>query len=87
MTTTKKIWSGEATHLYPKQWIVFTEMEYDPETHKHVGIVYAVTPDKAEAYAIAKTLGDSRGKTGVMEGFNDKPYIGGLHDVNNNYSI
>jgi len=78
MTTTKKIWSEEAYMQYPKQWIVFVEMEYDHETHKHMGIVHFVTPNKKEAYAEAKALGDTMGKTGVMEGFNDAPQIGGL---------
>jgi len=78
MTTTKKIWSGDAIHQHPKQWIVFVEMEYDPETYKHMGIIHFVTPDKKEAYAKSKALGDTMGKKMVIEGFNDTPQIGGL---------
>jgi hypothetical protein len=78
MTNSQKIWSEEAFMKYPKQWIVFTEMEYDPQTYKHMGVVHYVTPDKCEAYEVARTLGRSRGNTGVMEGFNDTPHIGGL---------
>ena len=87
MTSTQKIYSGDAVHQYPKQWIVFTEMEYDPKTYKYMGVVYFVTPSKSEAYEKARSLGDSMGKVGVMEGFNDKPYIGGLHNVGNSYSV
>ena len=78
MITTKKIWSEEAYMLYPKQWIVFVEMEDDPNTHKKMGIVHFVTQDKNEAYEKAMSLGSAMGKTGVMEGFNDTPQIGGL---------
>ena len=78
MTTTKKIWSGEAIHQYPKQWVVLVEMEYDNETHKHMGVVYYVTSEKKEAYAKSKSLGDTMGKKMVVEGFNDTPQIGGL---------
>jgi len=78
MTTTQKIWTGEVVHLYPKQWIVFVEVECDPETSKYMGLVHFVTPDRKEAYETAKALGKSRGKKAVLEGFNDKPYIGGL---------
>ncbi|MCL1884262.1 MAG: hypothetical protein FWF81_11010 [Defluviitaleaceae bacterium] len=75
---TKKIWSEEAYMQYPKQWIVFVEMEHDPKTHKYMGLVHFVTPDKDEAYEKAMALGNTKGKKGVMEGFNDTPQIGGL---------
>ena len=78
MVDTKKIWSEEAYMQYPKQWIVFVEMECDPETHKYMGIVHLVTDSKDEAYEKANELGRSRGKKAVMEGFNDTPQIGGL---------
>ena len=73
-----KIWSGEAAMKYPKQWIVFVNIEYDSETHKPMGIVHLVTTNKEEAYAEAKTIGVSMGKKAVIEGFNDTPQIGGL---------
>ena len=78
MTKTNKIWSEEAYMQYPKQWIVFVEMECDPETHKYMGIVYLVTNSKDEAYETERVLGGSRGNSVVMEGFNDTPQIGGL---------
>ncbi|MCL1843975.1 MAG: hypothetical protein FWF79_09195 [Defluviitaleaceae bacterium] len=78
MTTIKKIWSEEAYMQYPKQWIVFVEMECDPETHKYMGFVHFVTADKDEAYEKANAIGRSMGKKVVMEGFNDTPQIGGL---------
>jgi len=78
MATTQKIWSGEVANQYPKQWIVFVEVECDPETHKHMGIVHLVTPDKNKAYKAEKALGNSMGNTVVIEGFDDTPRIGGL---------
>ena len=78
MDNTKKIWSEEAYMQYPKQWIVFVEMECDPETHKYMGIVHFVTANKDEAYEKANAIGRSMGKKVVMEGFNDTPQIGGL---------
>jgi hypothetical protein len=74
----EKIWSGKAATMYPKQWIVFVNMEYDKKTHKNMGIVHFTTSDKKEAYAKAKALGDTMGNTMVIEGFNDTPQIGGL---------
>jgi len=73
-----RMWSEEAVKKYPKQWIVFVNVECDPETHKYMGVVYFVTHDKNEAYEKAIALGKSMGETAVMEGFNDTPQIGGL---------
>ena len=56
MEINQKIWSGDVPNKYPKQWIVFTEMEYDPSTYKHMGIVHFVTDSKDEAYKMAKGL-------------------------------
>ena len=81
MTTERKIWALEAINLYPKQWVVLTEVECDTETGKHMGIVYLVTPEKDEAYRVSMELRGSGVKTIVIEGFNDKPHIGGLHSV------
>ena len=81
MTATKKIWSGEVANQYPKQWVVFVEVEYAPETHKYMGIVHFVTSDKNEAYETERALGKSRGNTVVIEGFNDTPQIGGLWNI------
>ena len=78
MANVQKIWSEEAYMKYPKQWIVFVEMECDPETHKYMGIVHLVTDSKDEAYETERLLGGSRGNSVVMEGFNDTPQIGGL---------
>jgi len=78
MTATKKIWSGEVSAQYPKQWVVFVEMEYDPQTYKYMGLVHLVTDSKDEAYEAERALGRSRGNSSVIEGFNDTPYVGGL---------
>ena len=78
MPGSQKIWSEEAYMKYPKQWIVFVEMEYDPETYKYMGLVHLVTPNKNEAYEVERALGGNKGNTMVMEGFNDTPQIGGL---------
>jgi len=74
MTNTQKIWSEEAYMQYPKQWIVFVEMEYDPETDKYMGLVHLVTDSKDEAFEMARGLNKSRGKSAVIEGFNDTPH-------------
>jgi mannose/fructose/N-acetylgalactosamine-specific phosphotransferase system component IID len=78
MNLQEKIWSSKVATMYPKQWIVLVNMEYDKETHKNMGVVYFVTPDKKEAYSKARALGDTMGDTMVVEGFNDTPQIGGL---------
>jgi hypothetical protein len=78
VTINEKIWSGEAVMKYPKQWIVFVNIEYDSETHKQMGVIHLVTPSKEEAYDEARNIGRSMGKKAVMEGFNDTPQIGGL---------
>jgi hypothetical protein len=78
MPVKEKIWSGKVANMYPKQWVVFVNMEYDKKTHKNMGVVYFITPNKKEAYAKERALGDSMGKTMVIEGFNDTPQIGGL---------
>ena len=83
MTNVQKIWSEEAYMQYPKQWIVFVEMEYDPETYKYMGFVHSVLDNKDEAYEMARGLNKSM----VIEGFNDKPYIGGLHCACDKHSI
>ncbi|MCL2087005.1 MAG: hypothetical protein FWH05_05365 [Oscillospiraceae bacterium] len=74
----ERLWSGEASMKYPKQWIVMVNIEDEPKTNKTIGDIYLVTPDKKEAYTKAKELGDSMGEQFVFEGFNDTPQIGGL---------
>ena len=77
METVEKIWAGDAKMQYPKQWIVFVEIEYDKATHKDMGIVHSTTPDRKEAYARAKALEKIRGSTMVIEGFDDTRRLGG----------
>ncbi|MCL2171060.1 MAG: hypothetical protein FWB71_02805 [Defluviitaleaceae bacterium] len=79
MTKTEKLWTGDVKHMYPKQWIVFTDMEFDNETNKYMGLVHYVTPNKQEAYDLAIALGDSMGDNMVIEGYDDTPCIGGLY--------
>jgi hypothetical protein len=74
----ERLWSGDASMKYPKQWIVMVNIEDEPKTNKTIGDIYLVTPDVDEAYAKAKELGDSMGGKLVFEGFNDTPQIGGL---------
>lgn len=74
----ERLWYGEAKMKYPKQWVVMVNIEDEPITNKTIGDIYLVTPNKKEAYAKAKELGDSMGETFVFEGFNDTPQIGGL---------
>ena len=78
MTSTEKIWTAEASMQYPKQWVVLVDIENDRKTHKVMGVVHLVTPDKKEAYEKAKSLKGVMGKTMVIEGFDDTPQIGGL---------
>jgi hypothetical protein len=51
----------------------------DTKSHKAIGDIYLVTPDKNEAYDKAIALGDSMGETMVFEGFNDTPQVGGIN--------
>ena len=74
----ERLWYGEAKMKYPKQWIVMVNMEDEPKTNKAYGDVYLVTPNKKEAYAKAKELGNSMGEKMVITGFDDTPRIGGL---------
>ncbi|MCL2018266.1 MAG: hypothetical protein FWG70_00780 [Oscillospiraceae bacterium] len=74
----ERLWYGEASMKYPKQWIVMVNMEDEPKTNKAYGDIYLVTPNKKEAYTTAKALGDSMGRNMVIEGFDDTPQIGGL---------
>jgi hypothetical protein len=74
----ERMWSGDASMKYPKQWIVMVNIEDDPATNKDIGDIYLVTPNKDEAYNQAIALGRSMGRRLVMEGFNDSPQIGGL---------
>jgi hypothetical protein len=73
----ERMWSGDAEMKYPKQWIVMVNISTEPN-NRAVGDIFLVTPDKKEAYAKAKEVGDSMGKQLVFEGFNDTPRIGGF---------
>jgi len=77
-TTTERLWTEDVMMKYPKQWIVMVNLTIEPK-NRYIGEVYLITPDKKEAYAKAKALGDSMGKKTVFEGFNDTPQIGGLY--------
>ena len=71
------MWSGDVKMKYPKKWIVLVNLSREP--HNRVfGDVYLVTSEKKEAYAKAKSLGDSMGEVKVVAGFDDTPQIGGL---------
>ena len=74
----ERLWCGEASMKYPKQWIVMVNMEDEPKTYKVIGDVYLVTSDKKEAYDKAIELGESMGRNMVIEGFDDTPQIGGF---------
>ena len=74
----ERLWYGEAKMKYPKQWIVMVNIEDEPNTNKTFGDIILITPDKKEAYAKAKEIGDSMGGKLVFEGFNDTPQIGGF---------
>ncbi|MCL2088024.1 MAG: hypothetical protein FWH14_00940 [Oscillospiraceae bacterium] len=74
----ERLWSGEASMKYPKQWIVMVNIEDEPNTNKVIGDIFLVTPDKDEAFTRSKLLGYSMGRKYVFEGFNDTPQIGGL---------
>ena len=72
----ERMWSREVSMKYPKQWIVLVNLCW--ENNKVMGDIYFITPNKNEAYAKAKEIGDSMGKNMVVEGFDDTPQIGGL---------
>ena len=74
----ERMWTGDAMMKYPKQWVVLVNIIRDKQTHKAIGDVYLVTPDKKEAYAKAMALGDTLGISSVVEGFDDTRRIGGF---------
>jgi len=73
----ERMWSGDAEMKYPKQWIVMVNISTEPN-NRAIGDIFLVTPNKKEAYAKAKEIGNSMGGRLVFEGFNDTPRIGGL---------
>jgi nitrous oxide reductase len=79
----ERMWSGDASMKYQKQWIVMVNVTDEPDeieskAYKTMGDIYLVTPDADEAYAKAKELGDSMGESFVFQGFDDTPRIGGI---------
>ena len=73
----ERMWSGEVSMKYPKQWIVLVNLSWE-KNNRVMGDIYYITASKKEAYAKAKELGDSMGDNMVVEGFDDTPQIGGL---------
>jgi hypothetical protein len=75
----ERMWVFEASHKYPKQWIVAVNLSWEPEC-RVIGDIFFVTPDKKEAYAKSKEIrqrGDM-GEVTVVEGYDDRPQIGGF---------
>ncbi|MDR2727641.1 MAG: hypothetical protein LBB56_00795 [Chitinispirillales bacterium] len=76
----ERMWSGDAEMKYQKQWIVMVNLANKRENdgaYKTIGDVYLVTPNEKEAYAKAKSLGNSLGENMVFEGFDDTLQLGG----------
>ena len=80
MADMERMWRAEAKKKYPKQWIVMVNLSSE-QNNKTFGDVFFVTPNRGEAYATAKALGDTMGRKMVIEGFNDTPRIGGCLDI------
>ncbi|MCL2170677.1 MAG: hypothetical protein FWB71_00875 [Defluviitaleaceae bacterium] len=78
MIVANKMSSRDAERAFPEQWIVFVEIEHDPENYEIMGIVHMVTSDMEQAYATAKSLQGVLGDTIVISGENDWPQIGDL---------
>jgi hypothetical protein len=75
----ERMWVLEASHKYPKQWLVAVNLAMEPK-NKVIGDIFLVTQDKKEAYAKAKEIrgnGDM-GDVMVVEGYDDTPQIGGF---------
>ena len=73
----ERMWSGEVSMKYPKQWIVLVNLSWE-KNNRVMGDIYYITASEDEAYAKAKELGDSMGDLLVVEGFDDTPQIGGF---------
>ena len=80
MSNTEKQWTGDVMMMYPKQWVILTDLERKNDPYKVSGYVHFITSDENEARLILKDIRASKGAgyATVVEGFDDTPQIGGL---------
>ncbi|MCL2221016.1 MAG: hypothetical protein FWC20_01645 [Oscillospiraceae bacterium] len=80
MVEASKLWTSDVMMMYPKQWVVMTQLEQQLKPLKIFGTVHFVTDNKDEAYKTSKAVRESGdfGKVMVVEGWDDTPQIGGL---------
>jgi hypothetical protein len=75
----ERMWTQEAAHKYPKQWLVAVNITWEPGS-KSIGDIFMITPNKAEAYDKVMELRNSGDmcEVAVVRGYDDTPQIGGL---------
>jgi hypothetical protein len=80
MAVTEKLFTGEVAMMYPKQWVVMTELESQTNPYKLVGVVHYVSPNEDDARSVLRSLraDENSGRSCIVEGWNDTPQIGGL---------
>jgi uncharacterized protein YfaP (DUF2135 family) len=76
----ERMWTQEAAHKYPKQWLVAVNLVWEQPGNRLIGDIFMVTPNKDEAYRKEMELINSgdMGEVTVVEGYDDTPQIGGL---------
>jgi len=80
MTNKEKIKAGKVMMMYPKQWVVMTELEDQLKPFTVLGHVHYVTDDEDEARKVLREIRakEGAGKAMLVEGWDDTPQIGGL---------
>jgi hypothetical protein len=76
----ERIWTGDVRQQYPLKWVVMVNLDWHPTImNMKMGEVYAVKDTFCEALELKESLGDSMGKTTVVEGHDPYTlYVGGL---------
>ncbi len=92
VTVIEKEQLGQISLDYPRKWIVVYDIE---DRTKYIidedgmfplksswGMVYGVYDTSDEAFAVWNSLDSSYGRTFVQEGFDDRPQMEGLYELN-----
>ena len=81
----ERVLSTEVKMMYPKKWILLVDLKKPKGQYCNSGKVYWVTDNMDEIFDKSTEIGDSLGKTMIVEGFDDTPRIGGLYSVGGLY--
>ena len=86
MDNTEKLFTGDVKMMYPKKWIVMTDLEDRSNHYSVIGIVHYVSSDEEDARKVLREIinGDKPNRAMIIEGFNDTPQIGGLWNLGAN---